>query len=281
MEENPTQKATQPIMDQRRGDLQTMDNETDEGDVICILHPASIPACRAVDLIARATPQHILQNRGLSRLFDKPEDQDSQAEIQQDLMNEHRSGSLFGSVRSDEEVRQGSSKDIALRLTSRLRDPCMGFVFGRAEAKCDIVLSRVGEYPSNISGAHFRIYFNPVGVLMIQDMSTNGTFFDKNFLSGARMAAGSHSKRMIAGGEIIELLLDSGETEREVMRFLVTMPRRDDTGNLFNHNLAKYIAWRDQAERRAQAFAQAAVNGLPSTTPPVVCKTTLLHPLPC
>lgn len=279
MEENPTQKATQPIVDQRREDAKTMDNEMDEGDVICLLHPASPAAYHAIELIASKSPQHILQNRGLSHLFDKPEDQDSQAGIQHDSINQHQSTTpTFRSVRPDEEVHPCSPKDIALRLTSRLRDPCMGFVFGRGLLRCDLMLSRDADYERKISGAHFRIYFNPVGVLMLQDMSTNGTSVDGNLLKGGKLAAGSDSKRMIAGGEIIELLLAGRDTGH--MRFLVTMPKRDDGGNMFNHNLAKYFAWRDQAERRAQAFAQAAVDGLHSITPPVVCKTNPLHRLP-
>lgn len=266
MEENATQKATQPFMDQRRDEHQTMDNEIDEGDIICILHPASVPACRAVELIASATPQHIL----LSRVFNKPENQDPQAEVDHDSNDQHQTSlrsAGSGKEAAGEEAEAGTTKDIALRLTSRVRNPAMGFVFGRGAKSCDLMLSEESDYSRKISGSHFRIFFNHLGVLMLEDMSTNGTVVDKNILHSSR----ADKKRMITHGEIIEIILNGHENA--CMRFIVMIPPRPSAENPFAHNLAKYIAWRDQAARRAEVFAQAAVDGRPQTMPPVVCRT--------
>jgi hypothetical protein len=294
MEEDATQRATQPFMDERRDDHKTL-NEMDEGDIICVLHPASVAACRAVELIATVTPQHILQNYGLSHILNNPEDKGSQAEIQPHAIADHQGNPSSqqddNSVSPNEDIDEGlsektdeasgektdknsgkkkvPSKDIALRLSSRLRDPCMGFIFGRGPSRCDLMLSTESDYKRRISGSHFRIFFNRLGVLMLQDTSTNGISVDKHILKGGKSGSGPDSKRMIAGGEIIEIPLTV--KEKGGMRFIVTIPRRDSPGNRFAHNLTKYIAWRDQEERRAEALAQAAVNGTPHTMPPVVC----------
>lgn len=260
MEEQATQQATQPYMDLRRDGHLIMENEADEGDVICILHSASVTACRAVELIAEATPQHILITRGIKQ----SKDQNPQAVVQehdskdQDLTSLHSEGS--GKKAAGEKV--VVSKDIALRLSSRLREPCMGFVFGRGTKKCDLTLSEEGEYGSRISSSHFRIFFNRLGVLMLEDMSTNGTYFNKERL------AGIDKKRMITGGEIIEIIGLNGEADL-CMRFIVTIPLRHSDENAFAHNLPKYIAWRDQEVRRADVHKQAEVDG--KIIPPVVC----------
>ena len=267
MEEQATQKATQPYMDQRRDERQVMEDEADQGDVICILHPASPPAYRAVELIAQATPQHILK----SRTFNEPQNQDSQAEAQHDVSKDQHLPSTnsfdSGKEAAGEKAGVGASQDIALRLSSRLRNPCMGFVFGRGVTKSDLMLSKEDDYAKRISSGHFRIYFNHLGVLMLEDTSTNGTIVDDEFLK----ASEDKKTRMIAGGAKIEIILNG--QANGFMRFIVTIPERHNAENRFAHNLAKYIAWRDQEERRAQVLAQAAIDGRPPANPPVVCRT--------
>ena len=273
MEENPTQIATQPLTGERRDYHKTMDNEMDEGDVICILHPASRPALRAVERIAKLTPQHVLQNRGLSRVVDNSEDQDCEAELAHDSLDQLQASRVSSSKSSGENVDEGASKDIALRLTSRLRNPCMGFQFGRGSSKADIMLCADAEYGDKISKSHFRIYFNAQGVLMFEDSSTNGTFVDKIKLCRGELGENSNTKRMINGGEIIEILLRG--TEKGDMRFIVRIPRRDRDPNAFRHNLAKYLTWLKKEERQAEAMAQAAVvAGQRKTKIPVVCCST-------
>lgn len=282
MEEQATQEATQPYYDQRRDANAIMQNEADEGDVICILHPASPPAYRAVELIAEATPQHIISREFIKKEKGQknPGDQDSQAELQYDHSKDQRPTSLrsAGSGKEAAGVKAGAGasdtitrRDIALRLSSRLRNPCMGFVFGRGATSCDLMLTEEEDYSMRISKSHFRMFFNHLGVLMLEDVSTNGTAVNHEFLNISK----NDRKRMIAGGEIIEIIV-SGHGD-DCMRFIVTFPLRHNADNLFAHNLAKYLAWRDQEARRAEVLARAAVDGRPQMNPPVVCRTIPFH----
>lgn len=305
MADQPTQKATQPIDDANRNQNQPMLSEEDEGDVICILHPASIPACHAVELIAEATPQHIL-TRPLKDIeddlqYDNPKDQsptspdpvglqketvddrtdpgtshDVALRLYDDSKGQHPTTLRSVGSRNepaDERTDQVTNSDIALRLSSRLRDPCMGFVFGRDVNSCDLMLSREPDYQRRISKSHFRMFFNHLGVLMLEDTSTNGTVVNGEVLK----SGGEDKKRMIAGGEAIEILLGGHHNHNGFMRFIVTIPTRNNPDNRFAHNLDKYIAWRDQEVRRAEVLAQAAVDGRPQMNPAVVCKTTPLQ----
>lgn len=362
MEEEATQKATQPCDDVRRNENKPMLSEEDEGDVICVLHPASIPACEAVDLIVKTTPQHILTQvlkipENLENRSNKPEDQDSKQEDRNNNKPEDRDnkpedqdnnpedrdnnpedqnniledqGNIFedqdnisedqdnmsedqDNISEDQHVvpedqdnmqedrdpqadlkdansehqrptsphlvglgkksadMQYSSNDIALRFSSRLRNPCMGFVFGRDESSCDLTLSKKYDRERRISKSHFRMFFNHLGVLMLEDISTNGTV-----VGGERLQAKTdNTKRMIAGGDVIEIILSS--QANRCMRFIVAFPARYNPKNRFAHNLAKYIAWLDQEARRAEVLAQAAVDGRPQMNPAVVCQTAPLQ----
>ena len=145
----------------------------------------------------------------------------------------------------------------------------MGFVFGRDRSSCDLVLSKECSHEKLISKAHFRMFFNHLGVLMLEDISTNGTV-----VNGERLQAKTdNKKRMIAGGEVIEIVLS--RHANRCMRFIVAIPTRCNPNNRFAHNLAKYIAWLDQEARRAEVLAQAAVDGRPQINPAVVCQTAL------
>lgn len=277
MEETPTEKATQPIMEERRGEYQTMVNEMDKSDIICIFHPTSLAACRAVELVAKLTPQNILQNGGFSRNLNEPADQDSQAYSQHDSIDQLQPARTPSPKNPDEKPNEGSSQDIALRFSSPLHNPPMGFVFGRG-AESDILLSDDQDDGLKVvSNRHFRVFLQPSGVLMLEDTSTNGTSVDKHILK-RDPSTEIDTRRMIAGGEIIEVLL-KGSVKCDI-RFMVSIPRRDgDAEKLYLRNLHKYLLWLDQVKRGAQAFAQAAVDGQRPTIPPVVCSIYPLEPL--
>lgn len=144
----------------------------------------------------------------------------------------------------------------------------MGFVFGRVANKCDLMLvSDDRDTENRISGSHFRIFFNHLGVLMLEDTSVNGTHVNEAHLKISK----KDTKRMIAGGEIIKIqqsLEDDGW-----MNFIVTIPPRHSPENPFGQNLAKYMAWVDQEARQAEALAQAAIDGRRQPIPPVVCRS--------
>jgi len=247
MDEGATQPATQPFLDPRRQGTKSMLSDQDEADVLCILLPSSRPALQAVELVAKATPQHILQNHF--------EDDATDVDTQED--GTRKSGP--------------TSKDIALRMTSKLRDPRLGFVFGRHPQRCDLVIgdaSTAGK--EKLSAAHFRIFLNTAGSLMIEDISTNGTFINKDLLySGKNLP--SHQRKpathILFPGAMIGLPVLTKQ-EQESIRFIVQIPSRSEQGHdAYKENLAKYSLWLQQADRQAQVAARNN-SGLP--VPPLV-----------
>ena len=274
MDEGATQTSTQPFLDPRRRGNSSMLSEEDESDVVCILHPGSPAAYRAVGMIAEASPQHILQNQGLSLVSKTTNEIDSRDAVGLEATNSRHQEDV-----NQEKARVGPrgnfesgchAMDIALRLSSPLLDPCMGFTFGRRARRCDMVISAEDEYAKMVSGMHFRIYLNKSGVLMLEDTSTNGTIVDSIPLKGGEQSPEYESKRMLNSGAIIEILLDPHEIRiTEVMKFIVKVPSRDHVADRWRQNLAKYMAWLDQTERQAAAFAQAQIHEKAITMPPV------------
>lgn len=280
-----TQKSTQLQSDPRRHGVNSMLSEDDECDVLCILHPGSPAAYQAVALNVERTPQHILQNQGLSHNLDDmdgskldyDDDPDNPGQNQHSA-SEYRDDMLgHGGTATNE----GRGIDIALRLSSQIQNPSMGFTFGRRPQKCDLLLSKWEQYDRKISGMHFRIYLNKSGVLMVEDTSTNGTIVDSVVLTRHNNALGVESRRMISPGSIIEVLLHSKNTKKntrelEVLKFIVSIPSRDHVGDRWGQNLAKYLAWLDQTDRQATILAQAAAKGQALALPPVSQKPLIL-----
>ncbi|EED22771.1 protein kinase, putative [Talaromyces stipitatus ATCC 10500] len=202
MEVNPTQESTQPYSDPRRmGSHNSGLQDQDVSDIICILHPGSHPAHEAVDATSRHPKgyQHILQRD----------------EFQYDSMD-------------------SSSRDIAIRMSSSVHDLSMGFVFGRNPARCDVLLSP--EVASkHISNIHFRIFMNEDGILMLQDLSTNGTVVDDTRL----WKRNGQTTRMLVNGSVIIVASDNKQN-REV-RFVVRIPSRDGFHVQYTQNLMAYL----------------------------------------
>lgn len=295
MDELLTQPTTQPFLDPRRHGNNSMLSEDDECDVICILHPGSPAAYRAVDLISDVSPQHILQNRNLSRLFNElgesnlesngdPESPEFPVKHQRSISDDldEKIGPRSGSRNS------GHAMDIALRLSSRLINPCLGFTFGRMAKRCDLVLSSSDEDNLKISGMHFRIFVNKSGVLMLEDTSTNGTIVDSTLLRGGNPLPGYEKRRMISAGSIIELFLKTeekknteekenteekknteGKKNTEVLKFIVSVPSRNHAGERWGQNMANYLEWLKQTERQATVLAEAVLDGNAVKIPPV------------
>lgn len=202
MDVNPTQESTQPYSDPRRiGSHNSGLQDQDVSDIICILHPGSHPAHEAVDATSRQPKgyQHILQ----------------------------RDEFEFDSIDS-------SSRDIAIRMSSSVHDMSLGFVFGRNPSKCDVLLSP--EVASkHISNIHFRIFVNEGGILMLQDLSTNGTVVDDTRL----WKRNTQTTRMLVNGSVIIVASDN-KHNREV-RFVVRIPSRDGFNLQYNQNLMAYL----------------------------------------
>lgn len=205
-----TQPATQDTLDPRRMGLNNSGlNESDISDVLCILHP-STPA--AFDIVARTAvfaPQHVLRNDGCGP---QPDNDDLQMIGDQET---------FVLPQNLARPSGRAAPDLALRFSSVTLNPRLGFVFGRNAAKCDIILAdETGS--KRISNLHFRVFVNNSGIIMIEDLSTNGTLVDEVHLKGKDPKRAA--TRMLNAGSIIQIpSTDSGEN----VRFVLRIPSRD------------------------------------------------------
>lgn len=283
MDDDATQLATQPFDDPRRRGWSTARlSKADESDVICMIHPCSPAAYEAVQFVADTSPQHILQNKGLSRVLDEVENPSSSFAIpaEEYLTEEapHPEAGFYNQnapeQRSDNELTtaRGPSDtfDIALRLSSRLQKPYMGFCFGRNPKQCDIVL-RVQNDERRVSGMHFRIYLNQQAIVMLEDVSTNGTIVDGNLLRRRGTGAQVPQTRMIQQGSIIRLITVDPKDE---IKFIISMPARDDEAERYQVRLEEYLAYIAQTERQAEAVARAEAEGNAMGLPTVSTTST-------
>ena len=219
--------------------------------------PSSRPALKAVDLVAKTSPQHILQNHLINNV----------SQSNHDLR--HENATSTGQVSNDEgtqldehtQTSEGSqdtrpSRDIALRMSSKIHDPCQGFVFGRNPNRCDLLISN--DSVMKLSNCHFRIFVNRHGVLMLEDTSTNGTFVDKVLLRSAKhdnnKDASHPSTRTLNSGAIVQLPTVTRHSE-ETMRFIVRFPSRDHQQEQYNQTLLSYLEYIQQAERQLRVAA--------------------------
>lgn len=222
---------TQDVLDPRRlGRNNSGLSEKDHSDVICILHPATAQALRVVEDTAQRKQQFILQYHD--------DDEDSL-----DPLNASEAETV---IRGSES--QGA-KDIALRFSSRVNDPSMGFCFGRNRNKCDINLDPESTN-KRISNVHFRIYYAQSGVLMIDDLSTNGTLVDSITLGGRKHPGLNPTSRMIQHGAIIEVL--STEPD-EVIKFIVRVPPRHNHEEEWKQRMVEHMRHVAIAQQRADA----------------------------
>ena len=225
---------TQGVVDPRRMGRNTSGlSEADISDVMCILHPCSPAAFNIVATAAERTPQNVLQNDGF-------EDYDD--ELTQSALEEQETFILSSDA-------PHQAMDLALRFSARTKNPKLGFVFGRNAEMCDIVLAT--DTYKRVSNVHFSIYINNSGVLMLRDMSTNGTIVDDIVLKG-KQAHGPRT-RMLNPGSIIQIL--SPKTE-EIVKFIVRIPSRDGH---FEEYEAKFQAYMHHV---AVAGANAKENNI-------------------
>lgn len=253
--------ATQPVS-QLQGGVphcgQYSISDQDKTDVICILHPASPAAYRAVELVVKQCPQHILQNEGLEYLLNHDKDGlDSAFSTRPDLGSQGSQGDMEITDRPKVENQppKSSATDIAIRISSRIHNPCLGFTFGRNPLKCDIPI--VSNDETIISNSHFRIYVKPNGVLMAEDTSTNSTWVDDVQLRAKPSDPKRDCRRSIVQGSVISLPY----TKKESIRFLVAYPARHGHELAYGEALDEYIAHMEQLERQAALIAPAAANG--------------------
>ena len=270
MEDQATQEATQQYVDPRRTGTKSMLSLRDEADVLCILLPSSAPALKAVEWVANFAPQHILQNHfldGIPEASYVPKNEETRA-ASPDHDFAKVGVSNADTVKGSPEPFLGAARDIALRMSSKLEDPRMGFVFGRVPQRCDLIFASPNDMSPGtlkLSQCHFRIFLNLSGVLMLEDTSTNGTFVDKILLSRSKIDRKGNilsATRMISNGSIIELP-SVKSPEEDVIRFIVKIPSRNNGQYEYSQNMAAYLRYIQQYERQAQVAFAAQGKALP------------------
>jgi len=239
MDDEATQPNTQQVLDPRRlGRNNSSLNDNDIADVMCILHPSSHAAIHIVSLTAKNTPQHVLHNGALATYSDQ---------LPKHLREEHETFILSKDM-------SGGAQDLALRFSSAVVQPVLGFTFGRNPRSCDIVLD--ADTVKRVSNLHFRIYVNHAGIVMLEDMSTNGTLVDEVHLrgKGSKIAA----TRMLTHGAVIQIPSPRPE---DIIKFIVRIPTRDGFESAYLQNFQAFRNRMDVADaqlRKQRGFTKAA-----------------------
>lgn len=235
--------ATQVVIDPRRLGLNNSGLDDDDlSDIFCILHPASMPAFAAVASIGQHSAQHMLNKQPTNGTADP---------------------TGGNNVLSTEELR-APSYDIALRLSALLKDPLMGFCFGRAPGRCDIVLgSTEAENPKRISGLHFRIFINEHGSIMLEDTSTNGTSVDGVLLMAKQKENNKPFRHLLTNGSVINI---NNAVQEQDYLFHVRIPQREGVHEItYDQNLADFFerltAIAEERKARARAAEAGEVGG--------------------
>ena len=204
MEFEPTQKATQPI---RESEI----SEHDASDIICLLHPQTPPAFEAVKTTMLSAPQHILPNDDLENITEQDFDFNPELSLSK------------------------NPRVIALRISSKAVSPHNGFTFGRNRGVSDILLVS-DAHVKTVSNAHFKIFVNAQGSLMLEDTSMNGTIVDDDHL--LKGASRKPASRALQHGAIISIF---GREKAEI-KLLVAIPKnRGDHQHKYEDNLRKYL----------------------------------------
>lgn len=267
----PTQRNTQEVIDPRRmGSNSSGLEEVDISDVLCILHPCSPAAFKIVASTSIRAPQHVLQNVTESTYND--------GFTQQDVENQETFLYECGDLPRQD-------LDLALRFSSQKVNPAMGFVFGRHEGYCDIVIET--DTIKRVSNVHFRIFVNSSGVCMLEDTSTNGTVVDDHVLKGK--SDPENNTWMLNAGSIIQILSTRPD---EVIKFILRIPSREDHFEEFTERFHSYmqqvaIAQAQQGRRyqtpqsnrgNTAAYRRLAETGdLPMVRPPLVQNAWGMH----
>ena len=219
---------TQGVLDPRRlGRNNSGMTEADISDVICVLHPCSPAAFKIVAETARFSPHNVLQN---------------------DEIEDYGDGLTLSALEEKEtfildENAPNQAMDLALRFSAHVKHTHLGFVFGRHQESCDVVLAQ--DTYKRVSNMHFRIFINMSGVLMLQDMSTNGTIVDDILLK--RKVSKEPQTRMLNPGSIIQIL--SPKTD-EIVKFIVRLPTREGHAEEYQARVLAYLRKVDIAERK-------------------------------
>ncbi|KAI1276665.1 hypothetical protein F5Y07DRAFT_365556 [Xylaria sp. FL0933] len=219
-----TLPATQNAFDPRRiGQQNSGFSDQDISDIICLLYPISESASREVQRIA-ATPEYA---RHTTQRY-------TADAIQSDFRQEDDARE-FGRTRGI------GDHALVLRLSSTVKDPRLGFTFGRNRARCDICFT----YDPNrrLSNIHCRIYVNRHGSVLLEDMSTNGTIVDSILLRKRpdhKSVDPPSTRRTLESGSVMKIVMHENKYD---LTFLVRIPRRDGENeeDAYMSNLEPYL----------------------------------------
>ncbi|KAI8947146.1 Pkinase-domain-containing protein [Xylaria longipes] len=220
-----TQQATQNAFDPRRiGQQNSGFSDQDISDIICLLYPVSEAASREVQRIA-SSPEYTRYTAGRY----------TADAIDSDLYNED-------DAREFGRTRRIGDHALMLRLSSVLKDPSLGFTFGRNRARCDIYFEfDPGRRLSNI---HFRIYVNEYGSVLLEDQSTNGTIVDTKLLRkrldpNTNTVGPPSTRRTLESGSTIKIVMMENQCD---LVFLVRIPRREgEYEDAYMRNVQQYL----------------------------------------
>ncbi|KAF2480462.1 hypothetical protein BDY17DRAFT_336570 [Neohortaea acidophila] len=219
---------TQGAVDPRRmGRNNSGLSESDISDVVCILHPCSPAAFKIVASTAERTPFNVLQNDGFQN-YEDPLSPQALEEQETFILDKNA---------------PYQAMDLALRFSTPLKNAKLGFVFGRNDNVCDIVLA--ADTFKRVSNMHFSIFINNSGVLMLQDMSTNGTIVDDVLLKGKI----SWQTRMLNPGSMIQILSPKSD---EIVKFIVRIPFRDGHFEAYERKFQLHMHTVATAEAKAR-----------------------------
>jgi hypothetical protein len=126
---------------------------------------------------------------------------------------------------------------IVLKLSSTVKNPHLGFTFGRYAERCDIVF--LHDPHRRLSKVHFRIFVNKHGTVMLEDQSTNGTIVDSYLLKRRDNNVAHSQMRMLSSGSTIKIFMHENSQD---LTFIVRIPRRDgDLEQAWDDNLRSYM----------------------------------------
>lgn len=186
-------------------------------DVICVLVPLSDAACQEFERLAAQDCPYIA-GRDDTNSVDIDYGPDDSADF-----SSHRHRGDY---------------TLVLRLGDQVKDPQRGgFLFGRAAQHCDVVFHN--DPYRRVSKVHFRIFLNQHGVLMVEDMSTNGTIVDGMLLNKDKKRT-DHTMWMLQTGTKVKVVMHLPSFDNE---FLVRVPRREGVWQArYQRNLRSYLA---------------------------------------
>lgn len=214
--------ATQTYFDKRReGGQNSGFSDEDISDILCLLYPQSQAARLEVQRLAQQHSPFIIER-------------DEADVVKPDYkLEDHPS-------RFEPRPVDHGNHALMLRLSSKVKNPALGFAFGRNPARCDIVFLR--DPFRRVSNIHFRIFVNEYGTVMIEDQSTNGTFVDRKLLLSRPTDQTNEptTKWVLSSGSVISIYLHQQSCD---LNFLVRIPHRDeDYEQAYLNKVEEYFA---------------------------------------